>query len=117
MTTKRKCRPSGVLIAMALTLVSASSLAQTTMPSIPGPVKTDGAEALSEGEVRRIDAALGRITLRHGPLKNLDMPPMTMVFDLRDKSMLAALKVGDKVRFRALEEGGKYVVTHIEAAR
>lgn len=75
------------------------------------------AVAMSEGVVRRIDAANGRITLKHGPLANLDMPPMTMVFRLSSPALLDALEVGDTVRFRAERIDGAYVVTAIEAVR
>lgn len=73
--------------------------------------------ALSDGEVRRIDRDAGKLTIRHGPLANLDMPPMTMVFQVKDRAMLDAVKVGDKIRFNAAKEGGAYVVTHVEAAK
>jgi len=69
---------------------------------------------LSDGEVRRVDVTTGRITIRHGELKNLDMPPMTMVFQARDKSLLDKLKVGDKIGFVAEKEGSRYLVTRIE---
>ncbi len=72
------------------------------------------AEPLSEGEIRKIDTGTAKLTIRHGELKNLGMPPMTMVFQLKDKSRLPTLKVGDKVRFRAEMEGTTYVVTVIE---
>ena len=71
----------------------------------------------SEGEVRKVDVARGKITLRHGPLANLDMPPMTMVFNAADPKLLAGLKQGDKVRFTADKKDGTYVVTAIEAAK
>jgi Cu(I)/Ag(I) efflux system protein CusF len=72
------------------------------------------ADPLSEGEIRKIDKGTARLTIQHGELKNLGMPPMTMVFQLKDKSRLPTLKVGDKVRFRAEMEGTSYVVTVIE---
>lgn len=72
------------------------------------------APELAEGEVRRIDQETGKVTLRHGPIKNLDMPPMTMVFTASDPALLAPLKVGDKVRFQAVQEAGKYMVTDIQ---
>lgn len=72
---------------------------------------------LTEGEVRRIDKANGRVTLKHGDIKNLDMPGMTMVFQVKDPSMLDAVKVGDKVRFRAEKEGSAFVVTQIQPAQ
>lgn len=69
---------------------------------------------LAEGEVRRVDKSAGKITLKHGEIRNLDMPPMTMVFGVRDKSLLAKLQAGDMVRFAADRDGGQYVVTSIE---
>ena len=72
---------------------------------------------LSEGEVRKVDKDGRKITLRHGEIKNLDMPPMTMVFGVKNPAMLDAVKSGDKVQFRAVSEDGKYVVTEILPAR
>ncbi len=68
----------------------------------------------AEGEVRKLDLDAGKVTLKHGEIKSLDMPPMTMVFTAADKTLLAPLKVGDKVRFKAVHEAGKYVVTDIQ---
>jgi Cu/Ag efflux protein CusF len=70
----------------------------------------------AEGEVRKVDKAAGKITLRHSEIKSLDMPPMTMVFVVADAAMLEQVKPGDKVRFRAADQGGKLTVTQIEAA-
>lgn len=72
---------------------------------------------LTDGEVRRVDKAAGKITLRHGPIKSLDMPPMTMVFQAGDPAMLDQVKTGDKVRFTAEEKSGAYIVTRIEPAK
>jgi Cu/Ag efflux protein CusF len=72
---------------------------------------------MSEGEVRKVDKENGKITLKHGPLKNLDMPPMTMVFLAADASLLDKVKVGDKVRFVATNPGGKLTVTQIQPAK
>lgn len=71
----------------------------------------------SEGEVRRIDLAQGKVTLRHGPLANLDMPAMTMVFVAADKKLLEGLKEGDKVRFTAVKDNGTFVVMAIQPAK
>lgn len=68
----------------------------------------------TDAEVRRIDTAAGKISLRHGEIKNLDMPPMTMVFEVRDPASLAMLAVGDKVRFTADKLLGAYTVLQIE---
>lgn len=72
---------------------------------------------LSEGEVRKVDLEQGKVTLRHGPLTNLDMPAMTMVFTATDKKMLDGLKQGDKVRFNADKKDGTFVVTGVEVVR
>lgn len=83
----------------------------------PGAVEARPATALSEGEIRRLDPETGKLTIRHGEILNLDMPPMTMVFTARDKAMLAGLKVGDRIRFAASNEGGRYLVTEIQPAQ
>jgi Cu(I)/Ag(I) efflux system periplasmic protein CusF len=71
------------------------------------------AEASASGEIRRVDRAGGKLTLRHGEIPNLDMPPMTMVFRVRDGALLEGLKEGDRVRFRAEKDGSQYVVTQL----
>jgi len=70
----------------------------------------------TEGEVRKVDMELGKVTLRHGPITNLDMPAMTMVFSVTDKKLLEHLQPGDKVRFTAIREGGKIAITDIQPA-
>ena len=70
--------------------------------------------ALSDGEVRKVDKEQGKLTIRHGPLANLEMPPMTMVFRVKDPASLDQVAPGDKVRFRAEKIEGQYVVTAIE---
>lgn len=74
------------------------------------------AAQMSEGEVRKIDLQGRKITLQHGPLKNLDMPAMTMAFQVSDAAMLTKVKVGDKVRFVATNPAGKLTVTDIQLA-
>ena len=76
-----------------------------------------GAQSMSEGEVRKVDKDAQKITIKHGPLKNLDMPPMTMVFRVKDAAMLDAVKQGDKVKFVAENVGGQFVVTEIGPAQ
>ena len=71
---------------------------------------------LSEGEVRKVDKDAQKITIRHGPLRNLDMPAMTMVFQVKDPAMLDQVKAGDKIRFFAENTGGGYTVTMLEHA-
>ena len=89
-------------------------------PTMSGDRGTQGVTGLrdmggaSEGEVRRVDSTVGKLTLRHGPLESLEMPAMTMVFRVKDQSWLAQLKVGDKVRFVAERVDGKLTVTALE---
>ena len=75
------------------------------------------AGALNDGEIRKVDKSANKVTIKHGPLVKLDMPPMTMVFQVKDPSLLERVKPGDKVKFDAEKVGGAYVVTKIEAAQ
>lgn len=71
----------------------------------------------TDAEVRKVDKATAKLTLKHAEIKSLDMPAMTMVFNVKDSAVLDKLKVGDKVRFKAVNEGGKYIVTDIEPSK
>ena len=99
------------LIPLLTTLVIAMPLYAETAPS---PAPTAAAAPMSDGMVRRIDPAAGKITLKHGPIVNLDMPPMTMVFRVQPPELLNKVKAGDTVKFRAEDIGGAYTVTAIE---
>ena len=79
------------------------------------PAAAAAADAeLVDGEVRRVDRDAKKITLSHGELKSLDMPPMTMVFRVTDPAMLERVKAGDKVRFAVARVGGQFTLTRIE---
>ncbi|MEZ5728434.1 MAG: copper-binding protein [Burkholderiaceae bacterium] len=86
---------------------SHGSHASPPQSSREGPAPVDG-------EVRRIDKANGKITLKHGDIPHLDMPGMTMVFGVRDRAMIEALAKGDRVRFQVVDENGEMVITQIE---
>jgi Cu(I)/Ag(I) efflux system periplasmic protein CusF len=73
--------------------------------------------ALADGEVRKVDKDSKKITIRHGPITNLDMPAMSMVFQVKDAAMLDQVKAGDKIRFAADKQGGAYIVTQIEPVK
>lgn len=75
------------------------------------------ADDLSEGEITRWDPRTLKLSLRHGDIKNLGMPPMSMVFRVPDAAVVGSLQPGDKVRFRAEQVKGAYTVTRVEAAR
>jgi uncharacterized cupredoxin-like copper-binding protein/Cu/Ag efflux protein CusF len=95
-----------VVVAKAVTPV------QLATPPEPAPLKDP-----SDGEIRKFDKDAKKITLKHGPIKNLDMPGMTMVFQVRDAALLEQLSqmtVGDKIKFNAEEQQGGMVVTGAE---
>ncbi|HET9821255.1 MAG TPA: copper-binding protein [Burkholderiaceae bacterium] len=76
------------------------------------------APGLTDGEVRKIDAANARVTIKHGEIKNLNMPGMTMVFVAKDARLLDGLAVGDKIQFAAEQgSGGQLLVTQIRKAK
>lgn len=83
-----------------------------------GLIAVGSASAQSvNGEVRKIDAAAGKITLKHGPIPSLEMDePMTMVFHMQNAAALKGLKTGDKVKFDADRIDGKITVTKIRKA-
>ena len=91
-----------LFFALALTFLSENAFAQSV-----------------SGEVRKIDEAAGKITLKHGPIKSLDMTDesMTMVFRVQDPAMLKQVKVGDKVKFDADRISGQIMVTKIQKAK
>ncbi|MEY3125473.1 MAG: hypothetical protein RLZZ573_1993 [Pseudomonadota bacterium] len=94
------------LLAMAIvaSLAHAGALAQA-------------ATEMTQGEIRKVDKAASKITIRHSEIKSLDMPPMTMVFTVKNPALLDQVKTGDKVKFNAVVEDGKIVLTEIEAAQ
>ena len=82
------------------------------------PKATAAQSAMVNGQVTKIDASAGKITLKHGPIKKLDMEDgMTMVFKVQDPAMLTQVKVGDKVKFDADRVNGQITVTNIEKSK
>ena len=79
--------------------------------------RATASDNLVDGEIRKVDMEAKKITIKHGEIKNLDMPGMTMVFQVKDPAMLDKVKVGDKVKFRAEKSGGAIVVTDIGPAK
>lgn len=71
----------------------------------------------TEGEIRKVDKESKKITIKHGEIKHLEMPAMTMVFQLTDPAALDQLKVGEKVRFRVEKIGGSFVIKEIQALK
>lgn len=102
------------------TLVKAAFLAALSLSSVPAafaeatPATTSAADTMSTGEVKKVDKSTGKMTIKHGPLANLGMDAMTMVFRVQDKAMLDQVKVGDKINFVAEEPNGQLTVTKLE---
>lgn len=95
----------------------AGIVAAVLAAGLPAAATAQSQAAMADGQVTKIDPAQGKITLRHGPIKNLDMDSMTMVFRVKDPAMLKQVKVGDKVKFEAERVDGQITVTRIEKAR
>ncbi|KVU99543.1 copper-binding protein [Burkholderia ubonensis] len=74
----------------------------------------EAASGMSHGEIRKVDAAAGKLTIKHGPLENLGMDAMTMVFKVKDAAMLSQVKAGDKIDFVADEVNGALTVTKLQ---
>lgn len=106
------------------TILASSAYAQTSMAPSGAAMGADTkkmAEApatdMTDAEVRKVDLDNKKITLKHGEIKNLDMPGMTMVFQVKDPAMLDKVKAGDKVRFKVEKVNGAMVVTDLQPAK
>ncbi len=111
-----------VAVAALFTTVGAAwpAAAQTSPGSAmpPGtPIAASPSANLVDGEVRKVDKDTKKITLKHGDIPNLEMPGMTMVFQVKDPAMLATVKAGDKVKFKAEKAGGQFVITEIQTTK
>ena len=85
--------------------------------AMPAVAFAQASAGLADGEIRKVDKDAKKITIKHGPIQSLDMPAMTMVFQVKEPAMLEQVKPGDKVKFEAQKLGGAFTVTRIEAAR
>ena len=111
------------VLAAALISLGASGLAVAAPEAAAGAQdKTAAATApatlkFTAGEVRKVDTETGKVTIRHEPIENLEMPAMTMVFKAGKPELLAGVKAGDKIRFRAETIAGAITVTEIQPVR
>ena len=99
--------------ALAAVVATPAALAQAAAPAV---LLAQAASDLVDAEVRKLDRDRSRVTLKHGEIKSLDMPPMTMVFNVADKALLDKLAEGARVKVRVEQIGGKYTVTQVQAA-
>ncbi len=117
MRTIRKCGALALVLTTACVWAQPGGSGHSAHSAAPQRAGAEVEGDWNEGEVRRVDTESGRISLRHGYIKSLDMPPMTMVFQVASAQALASLKVGDRVRFKVINASGKYTITAIEAIR
>ena len=114
-----------IVTVMLTGAASAYSASHAGAPMAKDVAKKEAATAMpatapadmADGEVRKIDKENKKITLKHGVIKNLDMPGMTMVFQVKDAAMLDSVKAGDKIKFKAEQTGSAIVVTDIQPAK
>lgn len=97
--------------AMAQTTMDQSKMGMTAVPAAAA------APGMTDGEIRKIDKENGKITIKHGEIKHMDMPPMSMVFNVKDKAMLDKVQVGEKIQFVVVQDAGKMVVTDIKPGK
>lgn len=97
--------------------IAGKPIAIAQAPDANKDTSATAASSMTEGEIRKVDKDAGKITIKHAELKSLDMPPMTMVFQVKDKAMLDQIKAGDKVDFVADKVNGKLTVVQIETKK
>jgi Cu/Ag efflux protein CusF len=95
------------MMSRVLALTAAGALAATAIAQ----------EVMVRGEVTKVDASAGKITIKHEPIKKFDMDAMTMVFKAGDPAMLKQVKPGDKIRFTPDKVQGQFTVTKIEKTK
>lgn len=106
---------STTMLALVVVAAPIAVLAQsaTNAPATAASAATP-AKDMAEAEVRKVDKEAKKVTLKHGPIKNLDMPSMTMVFQVRDAALLDKIAAGDKIMFTAEQLQGAFVMTSVE---
>lgn len=115
----RKSRFAPALFAAAVSIAASGAvLAATDAPAGASATSTTAAAAkLTAGEVRKVDVEQGKLTIKHEPIANLDMPAMTMVFKAGKPELLKNIQAGDKIEFRAESVAGAFVVTDIKPVK
>lgn len=93
----------------------APSSSQTT-PTAASTASGASAAVMADGVIRKIDKDTKKVTIKHGEIANLQMPGMTMVFQVRNAALLDKIQVGDKVKFHAEKQDGAIVVTDVQTA-
>jgi Cu/Ag efflux protein CusF len=108
---------TGLITACVSSYAASHAGAPMAKDDVKKTVPVAASADMADGEVRKVDKDNKKITLKHGAIKNLDMPGMTMVFGIKDAAMLDNLKAGDKVKFKAEQAGSAIVVTDIQPVK
>ncbi len=106
-----------IYMAAMLGSVGIAAHAQAVKGSEEPSVSIASPESMSEGEVKKVDTSAGKLTIKHGPLTNLDMGAMTMVFRVKEPEMLTQVKEGDKIKFVAEKVNGALTVTTLQVLK
>ena len=115
-TLKAFISTTAMVVVSTLSFGAAAQAAATPVGGEDIVVAQASTTDMTDGEVRKVDKDTKKITIKHGAIRNLDMPGMTMLFQVKDPAMLERVKPGDKVKFRAEKAGGGIVVTEIQVA-
>ena len=106
-----------MLVSAAFVVISPAVFAERPWAN-PQPILLAAADqVITDGEIRKVDPDTKKITIKHGELKHLDMPAMTMVFQVIDPAMLTKVQAGDKVKFRADKVNGVFTIVEIEVVK
>ena len=116
-TLKSFISTTAMIVVSTLSLSAAAQTAVAPAGDAAMVVAQASTTDMTDGEIRKVDKDTKKITIKHGEIKNLDMPGMTMLFQVKDAAMLDMVKPGDKVKFRAEKLGGGIVVTEIQVAK
>lgn len=103
----------GLLVALALPMHANASHDHAAKPGAATDAAVAG-QPTSEGEIKKVDKDTGKLTVKHGPLANLDMPAMTMVFKVKDPAMMNQVKAGDKIKFTVEKINGAFIITEMK---
>ena len=104
-------------LVLILTMPFGALAAESGEHHQPDATTPDNAGSLAPGEVKKVDKDAGKVTIKHGPLDNLGMPAMTMVFRVKDPAMLDQLKAGDTINFLADKWNGALTIMRFEVAK
>jgi Cu(I)/Ag(I) efflux system periplasmic protein CusF len=108
---------TAVALSLSLPLMAQAGADNSKMGMDHSKMTMTAAPSMTDGEIRKIDKENGKVTIKHGEIKHMDMPPMSMVFNVKDKAMLDRVQVGEKIQFIVIQDAGKMVVTDIKATK